>query len=822
MPVAPRDRSTLGVEIMLRHTFRALLRAPSFTLATIVTLSIALGATTAIFSVVDGVLLKPLPFPESDRLVAVRHVMPGLDDEEHDASPAFYFTYREHNTTFESVALWFANTATVTGGGNPEEIQAVRASAEFLPTLRVEPWLGRRFTEADDAPGSPPTVMLSYGYWQRRFGGARDVVGRTMTLDAAPVEVVGVLPPTFKFLEEQAEVLTPAQLDRTRSFAGPIGDRLIARLKDDATLEQATADVARMIPIYYETFPPLPGIPREVLDANRTGPSLQLLKDRIVGDLDETLLVLMGTIGMLLLIACANIANLLLARTERRRQELAVRAALGASPSAIARNLLLESAVFALLGGVAGLVLAGAALPTLLKLAGSALPSALDIGIGPDVVLFTLGMSLLCGALLCLLPIAKHAAPRVVDALRRGARSYSADRDRHRARNTLVVTQVALALVLLIGSGLMIRSFAALRAVDTAVRNPAHVQTLRIWIPPVSVPEFPRAVRMQNDIADRIATLPGVESVAYATRRPLAGQGPSGPFVFGDATETAETEFRYASPGFFATLGTPVIAGRDFEWTDTYENRAVAIVSENIATAWWGSAAAAIGKELRRAVGAPASTIVGVVADIRHYGVDQRAPETVYLTQGEFVAQFASRTVFYFIRSERAGTPAFAEELHRAVWGVSPTLPLGSIEPLATQYERSMARRSLTLVLLGITSGMALLLGLVGIYAVIAYVLAQRTRELGIRLALGARAGTLKSMLVGHVLALVGAGVAIGIAGAAAVTRVMGSLLFGVTALDPATYVAVSVLLFAVALLAGYLPVRRVTRADPMQSLRAE
>jgi predicted permease len=806
---------------MLRHTLRTLLRTPVFALATVVTLAVAIGATTAIFAVVDGVLLEPMPFPQSDRLIAVRHLAPTVDDDEHDGSPAFYFTYRDHNTTFESVAMWMPNTATVTGAGDPEEIRAVRATVEFLPTLRVEPLLGRRFTELDDTPGSPSTVMLSYGYWQRRFGGARDVIGRTLTLDGAPAEIVGVLPAAFRFLEEQAEVLAPARPDPARAVAAGFGERLIARLKDEATLVTASADVARMIPLYYDAFLP-PGVSREAAESRRLGPSLRLLKDRVVGDLDEVLLVLMGTIGILLLIACANLANLLLVRTESRRQELAIRAALGAGWGAIARSLLLESAVLAMLGGAAGLLLASAALPALLTFAGSALPSALAIGIDGNVALFALAVSLLCGALLCLIPIAKHAAPRAADALRGAARSVSAGRDTHRARNTLVVVQVALALVLLIGSGLMLRSFAALRAVDAAVHDPAHVQTLRIFVPFASVPEFPRVMRMQNDIADRIAAMPGVESVAYASRRPLLGDGPSGPFVFDDSPESAETEFRYASPGFFATLGTPLLAGRDFEWADTYENRAVAIISENVAITRWGSAEAALGHTLGRNATAPQSTIVGVVGDIRHYGVDQRAPETVYLTQAEFGAPFASRTMFFFARSDRTGTAAFTEELHRAVWAVSPDLPLGSVEPLSAQYDRSLARRSLTLVLLAITSGMALLLGLVGIYAVIAYVLAQRTRELGIRMALGAPTRALKGMLLRQALVLVGAGIALGAGGAAALTQLMESLLFGVTALDAATYVAVSGLLLAVALFASYLPVRRVTRIDPMQSLRAE
>ncbi|HET7923927.1 MAG TPA: ABC transporter permease, partial [Rhodanobacteraceae bacterium] len=722
--------------------------------------------------------------------------------------------------TFESVALWSPSTATVTGAGEPEEVLAVRASVEFLPTLRVEPLLGRHFTAADDTPGNPPTVMLSHGYWQRRFGAARDVVGRTLTLDGAPAEIVGVLPPGFRFLEEQADVLTPAQPDRARSIAGPIGERVIARLADGATLADARTDVARMIPIVFDTFP-APGAVRRMVEDNPILASLRPLQDRVVGELDDVLLVLMSTIGMLLLIACANIANLLLVRTEARRQELAIRAALGAGWAAIARSLLFESVVLALLGGAAGLLLASLTLPALLRIAGRELPSALVIGIDGHVVSFALGVSMLCGALLCLIPIAKHAAPRVVDALRSTARSYSAGRETHRARNTLVVAQVALALVLLIASGLMIRSFVALRSVEPGIYDPARVQTLRIVFPRPQTPDF---LSMQQEVVERIAAVPGVEAVAYSTRRPLLASGPSGPFAFdNEPEEPVETEFRLNSPGYFTALGAPLLAGRDFEWTDIRESRAVTIVSANIANARWGDPAAALGHTLSRGgPGATPLTIVGVVGDIRHDGVDRRAPETVYLTQSEFGARFLTRSPFFFVRSGRVGTPGFVDEIRRAVWAVNSDLPFGAVEPLSAVYEGSMARTSLTLVLLAITSGMALLLGLVGLYAVIAYILAQRTREIGIRMALGAQMGALKSMLLRQVLALVAVGVALGVGGAAALTRFMESLLFGVTALDAATYVSVSAALFAIALVAGYLPARRVTRIDPMQSLRAE
>ncbi|HEY3518840.1 MAG TPA: FtsX-like permease family protein, partial [Gammaproteobacteria bacterium] len=367
----------------------------------------------------------------------------------------------------------------------------------------------------------------------------------------------------------------------------------------------------------------------------------------------------------------------------------------------------------------------------------------------------------------------------------------------------------------------MIRSFVALRSVEPGIYDPARVQTLRIVFPRPQAPEF---LSMQQQVVERIAAVPGVEAVAYSTRRPLLASGPSGPFSFDNAPEEpVETEFRFNSPGYFTALGAPLLAGRDFDWTDIRESRAVTLVSANIANARWGDPAAALGHTLSRGgPGATPLTIVGVVGDIRHDGVDRRAPETVYLTQSEFGARFATRSPFFFVRSGRVGTPGFVDEIRRAVWEVNSELPLGAVEPLSAVYERSMARTSLTLVLLAITSAMALLLGLVGIYAVIAYVLAQRTREIGIRMALGAQIGALKGMLLRQVLALVAVGVALGVGGAAALTRLMESLLFGVTALDAATYVSVSAALFAVAVLAGYLPARRVTRVDPMQSLRAE
>lgn len=807
----------------VRYGLRALAKKPSFTAAAVLTLAIGIGATTAIFSVVNAVLIKPLPFPESDRLIALTHQAPGANQAELGASPAIYFAYRENNRTFDSVALWYSNTASVTGAGDPEEVQRLQGTYELLPMLRVQPLLGRTFSEADDRPGSPGTVILTYGYWQRRFGGNPAVLGESIVVNGAPHEIVGVMPKEFRFSQQPAEILTPAKLDRARAFVPSMEGRGVARLKDGVTLDQASADVARMIPILIESFPVVPGMTKQAVENMRLGPNLRPLKDDVVGDLDDVLWVLMATIGLLLLVACANVANLQLARTEARRQELAIRAALGAGRRTLTWSLLLESALVGLMGGVAGLALAAAALPVLLSVAARELPSMLEITIDPTVLAFTLAISLGSGLLFGLIPVVRHASPHVAAMLNGAGRSHGVGPERHRARNSLVVLQVALALVLLVASGLMIRTFRSLRDVDPGFVEPERIQTLHISISQATEPEFDRVIRMQNEMADRLSAIAGVESAAFSSRSlPLVASGPSGPFSLEDRPDGAplDTEFRFASPNLFRTLGTPLVAGRDFEWNDYYGTRQVTIVSETLARREWGSPAAAIGKRMRRGADKPWLEIVGVVGDIRHRGLDRPAPDTVYLTSREALAQYMSRGVTFFVRSERVGTAGFLDDVERAIWSVNGGLPLGSVQTMGEVYQRSTARTSLTLVLLSITGVMALALGLVGIYGVISYTLAERTRELGVRMALGARGAALKRMLLGQVLRLVAVGVAIGLGGAALLSRLMTSLLFGVGALDVPTYATVSAILVAAAALAAYLPARRVTRIDPMRALR--
>jgi len=810
--------------IQLRQTLRRLFLAPGFTLTTVLTLGVGIGATIAIFSVVNGVLLKPLPFPKSDRLIALVHQAPGVGSAEMAASPAFYLTYREHSTTFESVALWTANTASVTGAGDPEEVPRLMGTYELLSTLGVQPMLGRTFNEAEGQQGGPGAVILSHAYWQRRFGGAENVLGQTLVVDGSPREIVGVLPPDFAFTQQPAAIVTPNILVGGVPFVPSTGERGIARLKEGVTLEHASADVARMIPIYLDSYPIVPGLTRQAVDAMQIGPNLRTLKDDIVGDLDDVLWVLMGTIGMLLLIACANVANLQLVRTEIRGQELAIRAALGAARGQIARGLLAESLLLGLMGGGVGLGLAALALPLLLAVAGDNLPAALAITMDATVLAFVPAISLVAGLTFGLIPVIKYAGVHAAKRLGGMGRAMSSSRERHRARNALVVAQVALALVLLVGSGLMIRTFQSLRDVDPGFTEPREIQMFRIGIPQAAAPDPARMIRLQNDVVDRLAAIPGVESVGFSTRQMLGQPGPTGPFSLEDRPDAAPLSpvFRYTSPGYFATLGTPIVAGRDLEWADDYGTRLVAVISQTFAEREWGSAAAAIGKRLRRAANAPWIEVVGVAGDLRLHGVEQSAPDAIYLSSNEPIARYVIGNVHFVVRSERAGTPAFLREVEQAVWSVNRNLPLGSVVTLGDVYARSMARMSLMLVVLGITGAMALVLGLVGIHGVLCYVVTQRTREIGIRMALGAQSGQLKRVVLGHVLALVALGVTLGLGGAALLTRLMESLLFGVTALDPVTYVAVTVVLVVTGALAGYLPARRATRVDPITALRAE
>jgi len=810
----------------LRYGGRALRRAPGFTTVATLTLALGIGATTAMFSVVNGVLLRPLPYPEQDRLIELVHEAPGLGIARLLASPAVYFGYRDHSQTFEAVGLWDwdSSPVTVTGSGEPEAVRSLEVTHEVLTILGADPLVGRGFREADDLPGSVPTAIISYGYWQRHFGGA-DPLGETLVVDGIPRQVIGVLPQWFRFFDYPAEIFYPRQPVRSGAVF-PSGDgRGIARLKEGVTLGEANADIARMIPILSEEFPG--GNVKEW----RLAPKLRWLKDTVVGDLRDTLWLLMGTIGLLLLIACANVANLVLVRTETRRPELAIRAALGAGWGGIARVVFAESAVLGLAGGFAGLSVAYVSLPLLLSLGAADLPHVMTVRIDPTVMLVTLGISVLVTLMFALIPVFHVALPKLqlAGVLRGAGRSGTEGRESHRARHLLVVFQVALALVLLSGSGLMMRTFQTLRQVDPGFRDPGNIQTFQLTIPTAAVPASERAgvpvpdrtVRMQHEILDRLAAVAAVESAGFSSSNdglPLDGDGKSRSIFVEGRTRAdgpaALKEVQFVSPHFFETLRTPLMAGRTFAWNDVDPARPVVLVSENLARAEWGSAGAALGKRIGPRETGPWSEVVGVVKDVHHNGLSQPAPETVI-----FPAR-PDDTASFVIRSERVGTSSFLEDLRRAVWSVNPNLSLASVQTLGDLYQRSMARTSMTLQLLAITGAMALLLGLIGIYGVVSYSVSQRRREIGIRLALGAAPGEVRRMFVRHALALVGIGVAIGLAAAVGLTRLMESQLFGVSPLDPLTHLAVALALLAAAGLASYLSAHGASALDPVEVLK--
>ena len=504
----------------LRHVLRRLARAPFFTAVTLLTLAVGIGANTAIFSVLEGVLLNPLPYPQPDELVAVWLTAPGINLKDLSQAPSTYFIFREQTRTFRDIGLYMGYSLSVTGRGEPEHVSGLGVTDGLLPVLDVSPTLGRLFTRADDSPGSADTLMLTYGYWRRKFGGDRAVIGKTITVDGKLRQIIGVLPQEFRFGGPDLAILIPMRLDRSKTTLGEFSYDGIARLKPGVTLRQANADVARMLPIVLRSFPPPPGFSLKMFEDARVGPNLRPLKQEVVGDVGKVLWVLMGGLGLVLLIACANVANLLLVQAEGRQQELGIRVALGASRGRIAAEMLFESLILALLGSLLGLGLAYAALRVLIAMAPTGLPRLNEIGIDGTVVLFTLGISLVASLLFGSLPVLKYAGARLGTGLREGGRSMSESRERHRARSVLVVVQVALALVLLISSGLMIRTFRALTKVGPGFVAPAELQTFRVVIAETEVKEPERVVRLQEEILHKLEAIPGVSSVGISMSVP--------------------------------------------------------------------------------------------------------------------------------------------------------------------------------------------------------------------------------------------------------------------------------------------------------------
>lgn len=822
-----------SIRNQLKQVLRRLGRAPMFTIITLITLAVGVGASTAVFSVVESVLLKPLPYSHPENLVGVWLAAPGVNIPDLTLGPSNYFIFREQNRAFEDFGLYSGDSVSITGAGEPEQVRALLVTDGTIPTLGVAPMLGRGFTRQDDSPSGADTVMLTYGYWRSKFGGDPSIIGRSITLDGKPREIIGVLPQqSFIFLNGgDPSLILPFKFDRAKTVLGNFSYGAVARLKPGVTLAQANADVDRMLPIVIQSFPAPPGLSPKIFEQARITANLRPLKRDVVGDVGSVLWVLMGSIGMVLLIACANVANLFLVRVEGRQQELAIRAALGASRGRIAMDLLFESLVLGLMGSALGLGIAYGALRVLVAMAPAGLPRLNEIGIDAPVLLFTLAVSMLASLLFSSVPVFKYAGARLGTRLREGGRAISQSRERHRARSVLVIVQVALALVLLVCSGLMIRTFRALTHVDPGFIAPADVQTLRLSIPEAEVKDPERVVRMQQDILQKLEAIPGVSSAGLSTTVPMDGNT-SNDLVYAENRTYAEGElppirrFKFVSPEFYKTLGTPLIAGRDLTWSDIYDKRPVALVSESMARDYGHDPASALGKRIRESPKDDWREIVGVIGDVHDDGVNQVAPTSVSwpIMMSHFYAQdlLVRRSLAFTIRSSRAGSESLMKEVRQAVWSVDPNLPLADVHTLDYFYGRSMARTSFTLVMLAAAGGMALLLGVVGLYGVIAYSVSQRTREIGIRMALGAQQRELTAMFVRHGLLLTCAGIICGLAAAAAVMRLMKSLLFKVSPLDPLTYCVVSLGLIAAAVLASYVPSRRAATVNPVEALRAE
>jgi predicted permease len=709
----------------------------------------------------------------------------------------------------------------------------------LLQALGVPPARGRWFNEAEHGPAAegPAPIILSYAFAQSRFGSEAAALGRDLVVNGRPAQVVGIMPRDFRFLDMSPpfEIIIAMRFDPARETIGPYNFEALARLKPGVTPEEAGADLQRMLPLWLESWPMMPGSPvtKEAIANWHLTPIVRPLKDDMVGGVASALWVLMGAIGAVLLVACANIANLMLVRADARRPELAVRSALGAVPARIARELLVESLVIGAIGGALGLALAYGGLELLVAIGPTSLPRLEEIAVHPPVLAFTVAVSLASTLAFGSITALKHALNVDISAFGT-ARTSSASRRSSTTRNALVVVQVALALVLVVAAVLMGRTFQALRNVHPGFLEAAAIQTVRTWAPNEIIRNPTQYVPLQHEILDAIAALPGVTSAGFTSVLPMEGQPFAGstpvpieerPVAAGETPPNRST--KWISPGYLEAMGTRIVAGRDFTWADLEEGGRVALISEEFAREFGPWPADALGKRIRPPVGTDEwREVIGVVQSVKEDTLYSPAPSIVYwpaFMQNAFGNEtYGYPAMAYVIRSDRTGTASFNNEIREAIWSVSRDVPIALERTMQTLYAESLARTSFALVMLAIASSMALALGLVGIYGVLAYVAAERSREIGIRMALGAQQREVRKMFLKQGLALSAVGLAIGLVAALALTRLMSSLLFGVEPTDVVTYVAAAGVVLAAAALASYLPARRASAIDPVETLKAE
>jgi predicted permease len=803
----------------LRLATRALARRPGFTGVATFTLALGIGAAVAIFTVVNAVLLRPLPYPDSEALVSVRHHAPGLDLPELTNSPGTVRLYRTQSRSFSGFAVFGTESRNLLVGDRADRVRVTAASPELLDVLRVRPALGRPFTHEDAAEGAHPVAILTWPAWTSRFGADPAILGRSIEMDGQTVEVIGVMPEGFAFPTPEPIALVPTYVDPDGRF-GEFGLNALARLEPGIGVEAARQELTDLQARIPELFP---DIDAAFLEQAGWNASVERYQDRIVGDVRSALWIVLGTVGFLLLIACANVANLFLVRAEARHKELAVRAALGAGRVRLAGGYLSESLLLGLAGGVLGMGLAALGVSALVASGPAELPRLHEVRLDGTVIVFGAALSLLAGLAFGALPILRYLSGSFARVLRDGSRGTTVGRERHRTRNALVTVQLALALVLLMGSGLMLRSFAQLRAVDPGI-EPEGVLTVALSTGDAR-DNATRAAFYQQ-VVEGVAALPGVTSAGAATSLPVLPENTNGSSFDIESRPRDDSDlppvamYDWVAPGYFETMGIPLISGRSVERADHEGGRPVLWVSESFATTFLDGSA--LGERVRFNDHEPWQEIVGVVGDVRNFGLKEDIRPVAYLPMVvEGVSREELARMIVVARTE--GDPAaLAPSVRRVVTGIDPRVPLTDTRTMKEVVSASMADTAFTMTLLGIAAGVALLLGAVGIYGVIAYVVSQRTREIGVRMALGARSGDVQGMVVRQGLRVTVLGVGLGMIGAFALTRVMATLLFGVSATDPVTFGLVPLVLAGVALLASYLPARRASHIDPTEALRAE
>jgi putative ABC transport system permease protein len=805
----------------LKLALRMLARSPGVAAAAILALALGIGANSAIFSVVDGVLLRPLPYPQSQQLVRVYRTSARFGWL---TSPFSWLNYKDllaQNRVFENVAVWANRDANLSGAGAPERVLVRLASSTLLPTLRVAPIAGRNFSASEELEGNDHVVLLDFALAQRRFGSPGEAIGKRVRLDGIDYQVVGILPRDFRF-DTPADVWMPTStsLDKMKVRDAHFL-QVVARKKPGVSDAVIAADLGAFSKYLTDTFPEL--YPPSTGLGTRTEPLLTAT----VGDVRLPLFVLLGAVAFVLLIACANVANLLLARAAERQREMAIRAALGAPRRRLIRQLLTESLLLAVAGGALGLLFAAWAVDALVGLAPATLPRAGDVALDARVLAFTGAVALATGFAFGLAPALAASRPDLHGALKDGTRGTSTGGGR--LRQALVVAEVALSLVLLVGTGLMVRSFLRLRSVDPGFRAD-HALALSISLPvadkKVGDADRERFVRIFGDAVTRLAALPGVTAVGGVNVMPLSGNTPDMDFDLEGFTPTDKgdepsSQVRQVAGDWFAAMGIPIVRGRGFLPSDTATSPPVVVVNRAWVTKY-SPDREAVGRRIRPRASKdnapPWAAIVGVIADVRGYGLDAPAQPEIYWP----LTQRRDAPVMSMIVRSSGDPRAVAAAARAAVAEVDPAQPIFDVEPLEAVVAGSLAQRRFTLTLMLLFGLVALSLAAVGIYGVMAYTVAQRTQEIGIRVALGASAATVLGMVVRDGMKLVGLGLVIGGVAAALLTRTAASLLSGVSATDAATYVVIAAILAAVALAAIVIPARRATRVDPMQALRSE